>query len=71
MKTGDTTSPFIPPQRGTSEGARQRGTILRDKTLDWFERFFNGKWFDGFCIAFAVIAALYFGGVAVWKVFLR
>lgn len=64
MKTKITTSP-CPLQRGTSEGARQRGTILRDKTLDWFDRLMSCPWLERGCWAYIAISVIYFGLIAL------
>jgi len=35
--------------------------ILRDKTLDWIEKLFNGPYFDRACWALMIAGVLYFG----------
>lgn len=34
--------------------------LLRDKSLDWLERAFNGPYLKGFCWAAIVVATVYF-----------
>lgn len=37
-----------------------RPEIIRDKTLDWFERMMGSPWLDRGCMAFIAIAVIYF-----------
>ncbi|GAB6270554.1 MAG: hypothetical protein STSR0003_03940 [Smithella sp.] len=39
--------------------------IIRDKTLDWFERMMDSPWLERACWGVIVAAALFFGPVAV------
>lgn len=43
--------------------------IIRDRTLDWFERFINSPWLDRACWIVIVLSALYFGPVAARIIF--
>ena len=45
-----------------------KSELLRDRTLDWIERLFNGPHLDRFCWAVMIIAALYFtpAVVRIW-----
>lgn len=42
--------------------------LLRDRSLDWFDRLMNGPWLDRGCWAVIGIAALYFGGLVCLSV---
>lgn len=39
--------------------------ILRDRTLDWFERLIESPWCDRVCWAVIGAAALYFGPIVI------
>jgi len=39
--------------------------IIRDNTLDWFERMMNSPWLDRGCWAVNGIAVIYFGLIAL------
>lgn len=39
--------------------------IIRDRTLDWFERMMISPWLDRACWIVIVLGALYFGPVAI------
>ena len=43
--------------------------VIRDKTLDWFERLMNSPWLDRVCWVVIILAALYFGTVAAHILF--
>ncbi|HPN08365.1 MAG TPA: hypothetical protein PLU95_03605 [Syntrophales bacterium] len=40
--------------------------VIRDRTLDWFERMMNSLWLERACWGVIGAAVLYFGPVAVW-----
>ena len=43
--------------------------IIRDRTLDWFERFMDSPWLERGCWIVLVLAALYFGPVVANIIF--
>jgi len=46
-----------------------KAIVIRDKTLDWFERICSGPWLERTCRAVCLFAALYFGTAVVRGLF--
>ncbi len=42
--------------------------IIRDKTLDWFERVTKSPWLDRICVDFILVATGYFVLIAIFHI---